>query len=58
MSNQRAMNRHALASAQPDDLSSEAQWMEVDMEVGHCYPILSEYRVQYNLRLIIFHLKF
>ena len=33
MSNQRAMNRHALASSQPDDYSSEAQWMEVDMEV-------------------------
>ena len=27
------MNRHALASSQPDDYSSEAQWMEVDMEV-------------------------
>jgi hypothetical protein len=27
------MNRHALASSQPDEYSSEAQWMEVDMEV-------------------------
>ena len=34
MSNQRSMNRHGLAASQPpDDLSSEAQWMEVDMEV-------------------------